>query len=112
MALRIHQQSSAEHCRRAGLPTTDHDVLDSYALGSIHKAARYAQLLHALPAGLSEWAVHPSLGDAEARALEPDSWRVRKADFDFLISAEARDILAEEDIVLVDYRAIQQLWRR
>ncbi|MDQ3930690.1 MAG: polysaccharide deacetylase family protein, partial [Chloroflexota bacterium] len=77
LALRIHHQSSAEHCRRAGLPTTDHGVLDSFALGSVHKAARYAQLLHALPAGLSEWAVHPSLGDAEAQALEPDSWRVR-----------------------------------
>ena len=84
--------------------------MDSFALGSVHKAARYAQLLHALPAGLSEWAVHPSLGNAEAQAMEPDTWRVRKADFDFLISPEAQDILVEEEIVLVDYRAIQQLW--
>ncbi len=111
LALRIHHQSSAEHCRRAGLPTTDHGVLDSLALGSVHKAARYAQLLRALPAGLSEWAVHPSLGNAEAQAIEPDTWRVRKADFDFLISPEAQDILVEEEIVLVGYRAIQQLWR-
>ncbi len=112
LALRIHHQSSAEHCRRAGLPTTDHGVLDSFALGSVHKAARYAQLVRALPAGLSEWAVHPSLGDAEAQALHPERWPVRKADFDFLISREARAILDEEGIVLVDYRPLQQLWAR
>jgi hypothetical protein len=41
--------------------------------------------------------------------MEPDSWRVRKADFDFLISPEAREILTEEGIILVGYRALQQL---
>ena len=109
LALRVHERSSAEQCRRAGVPTVDHDVLDSYALGANGKAARYGQLLHALPTGLSEWAVHPSLGDAEARAMEPDSWQVRRSDFDFLISPEARTILTEEGIILVGYRAIQQV---
>jgi predicted glycoside hydrolase/deacetylase ChbG (UPF0249 family) len=109
LALRTHARAAAEQCRRAGVPTVDHAVLDSYALGAVNKAVQYAQLLRALPAGLSEWAVHPSLGDAEAQAMEPDSWRVRKADFDFLISLEAREILAAEGIILVGYRAIQQL---
>jgi predicted glycoside hydrolase/deacetylase ChbG (UPF0249 family) len=109
LALRTHERASAEQCRRAGIPTIAHEVLDSYTLGAVDKAARYAQLLRALPAGLSEWAVHPSLGDAEAQAMEPDSWQVRKADFDFLISPQARDILTEEGIILVGYRAIQQL---
>jgi predicted glycoside hydrolase/deacetylase ChbG (UPF0249 family) len=108
LALRVHGRSSAEQCRRSGLPTVDHDVLDSYALGAAGKAAKYAQLLRALPAGLSEWAVHPSLGDAEAQAMEPDSWQVRRADFDFLVSPEARTILTEEGIIVVDYRAIQR----
>jgi chitin disaccharide deacetylase len=112
LALRTHQRASAAQCRRAGIPTIDHPVLDSYALGAVDKAAQYAKLLRALPAGLSEWAVHPSLGDAEAQAMEPDSWRVRKADFDFLISPEARDILTEEGIILVGYREIQQLLLR
>ncbi len=108
LALRVHGRPAAEHCRRAGLPAADHDVLDSYSLDTADKAARYARLLRALPTGLSEWAVHPSLGDAEARALEPEGWRVRRADYDFLISREARAILAEEGIVLVDYRALQR----
>lgn len=109
LALRVHGRSSAEQCRRAGFPTVDHGVLDSYALGAAGKAARYAQLLRALPAGLSEWAVHPSLGDGEAQAMEPDSWQVRRSDFDFLISPEARTILTEEGIVIVGYRAVQQV---
>ena len=70
-------------------------------------AARYLALLRALPAGLSEWALHPSLGDAEAQAIEPDGWRVRKADCDFLISPQARQTLAEEGIVLVNFRTLQ-----
>ncbi len=110
LALRIHDRASAEKCQRTGLPTTDYGVLDSYTLNTVDKSARYAQLLRELPAGLSEWAVHPSLGNAESQALEPDSWQVRKTDFDFLISQEAHDILEEEGIVLLDYRALQKVW--
>jgi chitin disaccharide deacetylase len=110
LALRVHERPMAAQCQRLGLPTTAYDVLDSYSLPTIDKAARYAQLLRALPAGLSEWAVHPSLGTEEAQAMEPASWRVRKADFDFLISQEARAILAAEGIMRVDYRALQQVW--
>jgi len=112
LALRIHERPMAARCRSVGIPTNDHEVLDSYALPTAGKSARYAQLLRALPTGLSEWAVHPSLGDAEAQAMDPVSWGVRKADFDFLIAPEARAILDEEGIVLVDYRALQQLAAR
>jgi hypothetical protein len=67
-------------------------------------------LLRELPVGLSEWALHPSLGDAEAQAMEPDGWQVRRADFEFLISTEAREAVASEGIVLLDFRALQQVW--
>lgn len=110
LALRVHGRSSAETCQRAGLPVNDYHVLDSYGLAPDDKPTRYPQLLRALPPGLSEWAVHPSLGNAESQALEPNSWQVRKADFDFFMSQEARNILDEEGIVLLDYRAPQQHW--
>lgn len=110
LAPRIHDQAVAKRWRRAGFPANDHGVLDSFRLNTVDKSAQYAQLVRALPAGLSEWAVHPSLGNAEAQALEPDSWQVRKADFDFLIAQEARDILEEEGIVLLDYRPLQKVW--
>jgi predicted glycoside hydrolase/deacetylase ChbG (UPF0249 family) len=110
LALRVHDRRHAQKLQHDGLPTTDHGVLDSYGMGWIDKSARYAQLLRALPAGLSEWAVHPGLGNAEAQALEPETWHIRRADFDFFISPEARNLLDEEGIVLLDYRALQEVW--
>ncbi len=107
LALRVHAPASAERAQQAGFRTSNHGVLDSYSLATEGKSTQYVALLRALPAGLSEWAVHPSLGDAEARAMEPIGWQVRKADFDFLISAQAQQTLAEEGIVLVDFRTLQ-----
>lgn len=112
LALRVHDRALAQRCQRAGLPANDYNLLDSYHFGAIDKSARFVQLLRALPAGLTEWAVHPSLGDAEAQALEPVNWQIRRADYDFLISPEARELVAEEGVVLLDYRALQQVWSR
>ena len=67
-------------------------------------------MLRALPSGHSAWAVHPSLGDTEAQAMEPEGWPVRKADYDFFASPEARTLLEEEGMVLADYRALQTAW--
>ena len=110
LAMRVHGRAFAARCQDEGLPTSDHGVLDSYHLDASDKPARYAELMRALPAGLSEWAVHPSLGNAESQALEPGNWQVRKADFDFFTSQEAHDLLAEEGIVLLDYRTLQEHW--
>ena len=95
--------------RRAGLPTVDHDFLDSFALDLDGKAGRYAQLLRELPAGLTQWAVHPGLGDAQARASD-GGWRVRRSDYEFLVSEEAADIVRREEIRVIDYRPLQQRW--
>jgi len=111
LALRVHDRSVIEMVQRQGLPTNDYDLLDSYALSSIEKSAHYAQMLRDLPVGLSEWAVHPGLGNAELQALEPESWQVRQADFDFLISRQAREIIEQEGIVLLSYKPLQQVWQ-
>lgn len=81
--------------------------MDSYGPETGGKAARYARMLRALPIGLSEWAVHPGVGNAELRAAVP-GWRVRQSDF--VVSQEARAILQEEGTILVDYRALRALW--
>ena len=112
LALRVASQSSIEKLQSLGLPTHDHDVLDSYLLDPVNKAARYAELLRKLPAGLSEWAVHPGLDSAELLAIEPGGTRIRQADFDFLTSQQAKDIVKEEGIILLDYRALQEVWKK
>jgi predicted glycoside hydrolase/deacetylase ChbG (UPF0249 family) len=110
VALRIHDPAHAARCRTLGLPANDHGVLDSYHLDPAEKPVTFVELLRGLPAGLSEWAAHPSLGDAEAQAIEPETWQIRRADLDFFTSRTARDVIAEEGITLLNYRALQPFW--
>ncbi|MEY9968023.1 putative glycoside hydrolase/deacetylase ChbG (UPF0249 family) [Streptacidiphilus sp. MAP12-16] len=111
LAARVWLEPGRRKLRRRGLPVTDNPFLDSFSLDLDGKPARYAQLLRDLPTGLSEWAVHPSLGDAESQAID-DSWRVRRTDYEFLTSRQARELLQQEGIVVIDYRALQQAWSR
>lgn len=109
LAVRIWSEAARRRLRRAGLPVVDHDFLDSFSLDLDRKAAKYAQLLQDLPAGLTEWAVHPGLGDDEARAID-DSWSVRRSDYEFLVSPEALDLVRRERIRIIDYSRLQQMW--
>ncbi|MDX3605925.1 polysaccharide deacetylase family protein [Streptomyces sp. FL06-04B] len=109
LAVRVWLEPGRQAMRERGLPVTDNDFLDSFSLDIEGKAARYAQMLRDLPAGLNEWAVHPSLGDKESQAVD-DGWLVRRTDYDFLTSPQAREVLQQEDIAVIDYRTIQRVW--
>jgi chitin disaccharide deacetylase len=111
LALRVIGRPSIEKLQSQGLPTSDYNFLDSYLLDPVNKSAQYAQLLHELPAGLSEWAVHPGLDSAELLALEPAGNHERQTDFDFLMSQAAKDIVKKQGIILLDYRALQVFWK-
>lgn len=110
LALRVRGRVQIEHVQSQRLPCNDYDFLDSYLLDPVDKSARYAQLLRELPAGLTEWAVHPGLDRAELRAIDPGA-QVRQTDYDFLISAAAQEVVKAEGVVLLDYRALQAIWR-
>jgi predicted glycoside hydrolase/deacetylase ChbG (UPF0249 family) len=111
LAFRITGQSFIQRVQSQGLPANDHNLLDSWTLDPSDKPARYAQMLHELPAGLSEWAVHPGIDNSELLALEPDGDHSRQTDSDFWTSSQAKDIVREEGIILVDYRALQAVWK-
>src|SRR5436309_10952966 len=68
LAVRVFDRSTGEALRRQGLPTNEHQVVDTFKLDITGKLARYAQMLHDLPVGLSEVAVHPGLADGELLA--------------------------------------------
>ncbi len=110
LALRVTGRPWIAAVQSHGLPTNDHDLLDSFSLPTVDKSARYAQLLRELPVGLSEWAVHPGLATPELRAIQPDGAAVRQADYDFLMSPAAQAIVQAEGIILVDYCALQAVW--
>ena len=111
LALRVFDPTRSKRLQRRGLPAVDHGVMDSTRLPTAGKAARFVRMLRELPVGLSEWAVHPGLGTAEARAID-GWWPKRVADLRFLVSREARETVAAEGIVLLDYRVLQVIWNR
>lgn len=112
LALRVRGQSWINTVQSHGLPTNDHDFLDSYLLDPTTKSARFVELLQTLPPGLSEWAIHPGLDNAELQAIDPGGSHNRQGDFDFLTSAQAQTAIAEEGIILLNYRALQNVWRK
>jgi chitin disaccharide deacetylase len=111
LALRVIGRAWIEKLQREGLPTIDDDFLDSYSIDPGSKPARFAQLLHDLPAGLSEWAIHPGMDSPELLALEPGGNGVRQADYEFWTSQTAKELVNAEGIILLDYRALQAVWR-
>ncbi|MFD6277057.1 polysaccharide deacetylase family protein [Streptomyces sp. NPDC060209] len=111
LAVRVWLEPGLRAMRQQGLPVVDHDFLDSFSLEIEGKAAHYGRLLHDLPAGLSEWAVHPGLGSRESPALD-NGRPVRRTDYEFLTSPEARDVVAQEGITVIDYRTVQRVWAR
>jgi len=63
------------------------------------------------PPGLTKWALHPDLGTPELQTIESEGWSVRRADFDFAISTEARAIIEQEGIILFSYQPLQAVWQ-
>lgn len=107
-ALRAWLEPGRSKLRSCGLPVTDNPFLDSFSLNVDGKAARYAEMLRALPSGLTEWAVHPGLGDKRAPAPDPYGWCVRQTTSSFSRRRPATS--CGTSVVVLDYRHIQQAW--
>jgi predicted glycoside hydrolase/deacetylase ChbG (UPF0249 family) len=104
LAMRAWGDPARDELRRRGLPAVDHDALDSFSLDLDGKFDRYLHLLRTLPAGLTEWAVHPAACDGEPG--------VRGSDLEFLVSPEAADTIRSERIDVIGFQPLQEAWRR
>lgn len=111
LAMRVFDRASGEVLRSHGLPTNEHMVVDTFKLDITGKSAWFARALRELPIGLSEWAAHPALNTPEIHAYEPESWQNHSTDLDFLISQQAREIIKQEGIVLLNYKPLQKMWQ-
>jgi predicted glycoside hydrolase/deacetylase ChbG (UPF0249 family) len=109
LAARVWLDEGRRKAREQGKPVVDNAFLDSYAIGLDGRAETCARMLRELPRGLTEWAVHPAHGD-ERQTIEPSGWQIRRSDHAFLTSAQAREILEQESITLIDYRPLQAAW--
>lgn len=119
LAMRAGSPHLVRRLLEQGLPAAEHGVLDSGRIPPEQKAEVLAGKLRELPAGLSEWALHPGIATEELRAVMSDP-RVpgvtgtpegRQSDFDVAVSAEAAQIVAEEGIQIIGYRELQKVWQ-
>ena len=110
LAARVWLDEGRRKARDQGKPVVDNAFLDSYAIGLDGRAETCARMLRELPRGLTEWAVHPAHGDEPRQTIEPSGWQIRRSDHAFLTSAQAREILEQESITLIDYRPLQAAW--
>jgi predicted glycoside hydrolase/deacetylase ChbG (UPF0249 family) len=110
LAVRVWLDDGRRKARAQGKPVVDNAFLDSYCISLHDKAATYARMLRDLPPGLNEWAVHPAHGTEQWQSIDPTGWRVRQSDHAFLTSPQAREILDQESITIIDYRPLQQAW--
>jgi predicted glycoside hydrolase/deacetylase ChbG (UPF0249 family) len=87
---------------------------DHFGVLSRIRPSRYATfwriLLHTLPAGVTEISCHLSYGGAELPD-DPDEVLRREAEFRFLRSVEAHDLIKQEGIQLVGYRLLRDAMR-
>ncbi len=111
LAIRGGDQSLNAKIKRQGLPVLDHDLLDSYRVETADKPGYYFRGMRQLLPGLTEWAIHPSLTTGELKAIG-NNWPVRPADYDFLMSPETREIIAQEGIIVLNYKPLQEAWQR
>ena len=110
LAARVWLDDGRRKARAHGKPVVDNAFLDSFSVSLHDKAATYERMLHDLPPGLTEWAVHPAHGTEEWPAIEPTRWQVWQSDLAFLTSPRARQSLDHEGISVIDYRLLQEAW--
>jgi hypothetical protein len=111
LALRVRERPLIERVRRERLPVNDHDFLDSFSIDTAGKLDAYVRLLRELPAGLSEWAVHPGVQGQELVAIDRDGAAVRQADLECMLSDRIRGLIREEGIALLSYKPLEAIWQ-
>ncbi|TWD81280.1 hypothetical protein FB561_2391 [Kribbella amoyensis] len=105
LAVRAWLPDSRRKLAGRGRPTVDHDFLDSFAVPLDDKPQHLARRLRELEPGLTEWAVHPAFDHPDDGGTG-----VRQSDYDFLVSAEAREIVEEEGITVIGWGDLLQAW--
>jgi predicted glycoside hydrolase/deacetylase ChbG (UPF0249 family) len=105
LAVRAWLEPAQRTLRARSLPVVNRGFLDSFSIPLDDKASRYARLLRELPHGLTEWALHPAYEDP----LDAGS-QIRRSDYEFLVSPEAREIVDEESITVIGWSEMARRW--
>ena len=111
LPLRTFGAENIHKVQALGLPCNDYDLLDSYLIEPAGQPNRYPELARELNPGLNEWAIHPGIANEEMMAIDPASRGIRQRDHDYWTSPEARQTLEAQNVVVLDYSALQPFWQ-
>lgn len=68
-------------------------------------------LFASLPAGLSYLILHPAIDTPELRALTPEDWRARVADYEAFTNAELRAYVRDRGVQVIGWRTVRDAMR-
>ncbi len=94
-----------------GLPMVDNVTFVPYAPGEDH-VAHTQQFLKQLPPGLTYLIIHPSVDTPELRAIIPEGWQVRDAEYRTFCDERLRVTLHDEGIHVIGWRALRDMLRK
>lgn len=102
-------QSLADEAQERGMALFDHALFlplsdPNDRVGQAKKA------LKNLPAGLTNFIVHPAAKSPELRALAPD-WKARVADAELFVTKEWRKLVADSGVQVIGFRALRDHMR-
>lgn len=69
------------------------------------------RVLADLQPGLTYLITHPSKDTPELRAIMPEGWAARVADYEVLMSEQLRDVIDDQGIHIVTWRTLRELMR-
>jgi chitin disaccharide deacetylase len=76
-----------------------------------NRVAEAKALFDSLPAGLSYVILHPALDTPELRAVTPEDWRARAADYAAFCSAELRAHVRDTGVQVIGWRTVRDAMR-
>jgi predicted glycoside hydrolase/deacetylase ChbG (UPF0249 family) len=74
------------------------------------ETARHA--LSTLAPGLTYFILHPAVDSAELRAIAPEDWRARAADYQAFTSAELQNFIRDTGIRVIGWKVLRDLMRK
>jgi hypothetical protein len=93
-----------------GLPLFD-DVRSTQFSAADNHLKQVTRVLSDLHPGLTYLITHPSIDTPELRAIMPERWQERAADFQVLMSVQLRSFLTDQGIHAITWRALRDLMR-
>jgi chitin disaccharide deacetylase len=96
---------------RIGVPLIDQHYGMPLENVAADRVGQVKAALKSLPPGITHFIIHPARDTSELRAITPDYWRGRVADYHAFMSDELAQFIRDEGLHPIGYRTLRDLLR-